>query len=111
MNEDWTSQGYETAGFYSRWILWNLPSLRASVADTNKRFSNTNSKLKTQRYGFNLLDTNPILEKSSFISLLLPAFLIECGFKLGVKLLLDVKSKIATGSNAFAYRLDCEFFL
>ena len=45
-NEDWTSEGYETAGFYSRWILWNLPSLRASVADTNKRFSNINIKLK-----------------------------------------------------------------
>ena len=45
-NEDWSSQGYETAGFYSRWILWNLPSLRASVADTNKRFSNINIKLK-----------------------------------------------------------------
>ena len=36
MNEDWSSEGYETAGFYSKWILWNLPSLRASVADTNK---------------------------------------------------------------------------
>lgn len=44
-NEDWSSQGYETAGFYSRWILWNLPSLRASVADTH-RFSNINIKLK-----------------------------------------------------------------
>ena len=44
--EDWTSEGNETAGFYSRWILWNLPSLRASVADTNTRFSNINIKLK-----------------------------------------------------------------
>ena len=46
MNEDWSSAGYDTAGFYSRWITWNLPSLRASVADTNKRFSNINIKLK-----------------------------------------------------------------
>ena len=45
-NEDWSSQGYETAGFYSRWILWNLPSLRASVADTIKRFSNIKTKFK-----------------------------------------------------------------
>ena len=46
MNEDWSFEGYDTAGFYSKWILWNLPSLRASVADTIKRFSNINIKLK-----------------------------------------------------------------
>ena len=46
MNEDWSSEGYETAGFYSRWTLWNLPSLRASVADTNKRFGKINIKLR-----------------------------------------------------------------
>ena len=44
-NEDWSSEGYETAGFYSRWILWNLPSLRASVADTNRRFPSLEIKL------------------------------------------------------------------
>ena len=46
MNEDWSSEGYETAGWFSRWILWNLPSLRASVADTNKRFRKINIKLR-----------------------------------------------------------------
>ena len=45
-NEDWSSEGYETAGWFSRWILWNLPSLRASVADTNKRFRKMNKKLR-----------------------------------------------------------------
>ena len=46
MNEDWSSEGYETAGWFARWILWNLPSLRASVADTNKRFRKINIKLR-----------------------------------------------------------------
>lgn len=34
--ENWND--IKTAGFWSRWILWNLPSLEASVKDTNKRF-------------------------------------------------------------------------
>lgn len=41
-NENWND--IKTAGFWSRWILWNLPSLEASVKDTNKRF-NINIKL------------------------------------------------------------------
>jgi len=36
MGEDWNDP--ETAGFWSRWILWNLPSLKASINDTEKRF-------------------------------------------------------------------------
>jgi len=35
----------KTQGFYAKHILWNQPSLRASVADTNKRFKNLSSKL------------------------------------------------------------------
>lgn len=42
----WNAEGYEQASFYSRFILWNLPSLKQSVADTNKRFSNINIRLK-----------------------------------------------------------------
>lgn len=38
-NEDWTKNGINTAGFWSRWLLWNLPSLRASARDIEKRFS------------------------------------------------------------------------
>jgi hypothetical protein len=36
--EDWTKSGMKTSGFYSRWLLWNLPSLSASIKDTQKRF-------------------------------------------------------------------------
>jgi len=36
-----------TAGFYAKNILWNKPSIKASVADTNKRFKNIHIKVKT----------------------------------------------------------------
>ena len=35
-NENWND--ITTPGFWSRWILWNLPSLTASISDTEKRF-------------------------------------------------------------------------
>ena len=34
-NEDKTPM---TAGFYSRWLLWNLPNLEDSLKDMNDRF-------------------------------------------------------------------------
>jgi hypothetical protein len=34
--ENWTKSGVNTAGFWSRWILWNKPTLMASIADTQK---------------------------------------------------------------------------
>jgi|TARA_R110000764_G_scaffold40743_6_gene91090 hypothetical protein len=35
--EDWTNP--KTAGALSRWILWNKPTFKASVADYKKRFN------------------------------------------------------------------------
>ena len=35
--ENWNS--YMTAGALSRWILWNKPSLSASIADYKKKFN------------------------------------------------------------------------
>lgn len=35
-NEDWTKP---SPGFFSRWILWNKPSLTASIKDINQRFN------------------------------------------------------------------------
>lgn len=35
--EDWSDP--RTAGALSRWILWNLPTRRASIADFKRRFS------------------------------------------------------------------------
>jgi hypothetical protein len=39
--ENWGKSGVKTAGFWSRWILWNKPSLIASIKDTEKRFGLT----------------------------------------------------------------------
>ena len=44
--EDWTKSGAKTAGFYSRWITWNKPTLKESIDDINKRFKNLNIKMK-----------------------------------------------------------------
>ena len=43
-NENWNN--YKTAGFYAKNILWNKPTVEASVADTNRRFKNIHIKLK-----------------------------------------------------------------
>ena len=43
-HENWNDP--KTAGFYAKNILWNKPSIRASVEDTNKRFKNIHIKLK-----------------------------------------------------------------
>ena len=37
-NENWNDP--TTAGFFSRWITWNKPTLTESLKDTNKRFKN-----------------------------------------------------------------------
>ena len=42
-NEDWNN--YNTAGFYSRWITWNKPTITESIRDTNKRFPNVHISL------------------------------------------------------------------
>jgi hypothetical protein len=36
--ENWMKSGIHTAGFWSRWLLWNKPTLRDSIRDTEKRF-------------------------------------------------------------------------
>ena len=36
--ENWTKSGIDTAGFWSRWLLWNLPDFNESVKDIESRF-------------------------------------------------------------------------
>jgi hypothetical protein len=43
-NEDWSNP--KTAGFYAKHVLWNKPTLQASVADLNKKFNGLKVKLK-----------------------------------------------------------------
>ena len=43
-NENWND--HNTAGFMSKNLLWNKPTLTESIKDTNKKFKNINIKLK-----------------------------------------------------------------
>jgi len=37
--EKWTKSGIKTAGFWSRWLLWNKETIEASIKDIEKRFN------------------------------------------------------------------------
>jgi len=37
--ENWNKSGIETAGFWAKHILWNKPTLRESISDTEKKFN------------------------------------------------------------------------
>ena len=43
-NEDWNDA--KTAGFYAKHVLWNKPTLQASIADINNKFPKLKVKLK-----------------------------------------------------------------
>jgi len=36
--EDWNQNGIYTAGYWSRYLLWNLPTLQESIKDTENNF-------------------------------------------------------------------------
>ena len=36
--EDWTISGIDTPGFWAKHVLWNLPSVSASLAQTRRAF-------------------------------------------------------------------------
>ena len=37
--EDWTLGGVQSAGFWSRWLLWNRPTIAESIRDISRRFN------------------------------------------------------------------------
>ena len=43
--ENWSKNEYRTPGFWSRWLTWNKPTLKLSIRDINKRFSNIHVKM------------------------------------------------------------------
>lgn len=45
-NEDWTKSGIRTAGFYSKHVLWNKPTIEASVNDLNRKYKDIKFKYK-----------------------------------------------------------------
>ena len=38
-NENWSKAGITSAGFWSRWSLWNKPTIQASKSDIESRFN------------------------------------------------------------------------
>ena len=42
--EDWDKSGVKTAGFYSRWVLWHMPTIESSIADLNKKYKDIKFK-------------------------------------------------------------------
>jgi hypothetical protein len=45
-NENWTASGFKTAGFYSKNILWNKPTIQGSIRDINDKFGSLHVKFK-----------------------------------------------------------------
>ena len=43
-NEGWGRSGIASAGFYSRWVLWNKPSISSSIQDLNKKYKDIKFK-------------------------------------------------------------------
>ena len=37
-NEDWIKSGLDTAGFWSRWLFWNKPTIKESYQDIKRKF-------------------------------------------------------------------------
>lgn len=37
--ENWKKSGIDTAGFWSRWLLWGEPTLKDSISDIERRFN------------------------------------------------------------------------
>lgn len=38
-NENWNKRGIKTAGWWSRWLLWNKPTIKESIRDIEERFN------------------------------------------------------------------------
>ena len=43
-NERWGIDGIKTVGLYSRWVLWNMPTIESSIADSNEKYKDVRFK-------------------------------------------------------------------
>jgi len=48
--ENWKKSGIDTAGFWSRWLLWGEPTLRDSIAEIERRFNVDIVRISPQRF-------------------------------------------------------------
>ncbi len=39
VNQDWSHSGIKTAGFWAKHLLWNKPTIAASIKDIEKNFN------------------------------------------------------------------------
>jgi len=39
VNEDWSKKGIRTAGFWSRWLLWQEKTLQKAIKNAEERFN------------------------------------------------------------------------
>jgi hypothetical protein len=39
VRENWTKSGIDTAGFWSRWLLWSEPSIEKAVKKIEEKFN------------------------------------------------------------------------
>ena len=46
VNENFTKSGIATAGYLSRFVLWNKPSLKGSINDLNSKYKDVRFKMK-----------------------------------------------------------------
>ena len=61
-NEDHGLRGAKTAGFWSANVLWNKPTLKASIGDINKMFKSLKVKMKKNNlhiYIYRVMDKLP----------------------------------------------------
>lgn len=47
-NEEWTEKGIETAGFWSRWLLWSKPNIKEAMREVKKQSNGLISKISFQ---------------------------------------------------------------
>ena len=45
-SEDWTLAGVVTAGFWARWLLWNQPSITASIRGINQKLKSLSVSMR-----------------------------------------------------------------
>ncbi len=45
--ENWSKSGIDTAGFYSRFVLWEKPTVKEAVSALNSKYKNIKFKLKS----------------------------------------------------------------
>ena len=48
-NEGWTKSGVKAAGWMSKHVLWNKPTLQASVSDINKKIKGLSVNMKKHK--------------------------------------------------------------